>query len=346
VSLVLRGTNFFGGITTVDLGSGIRVNSTSIDSSTQITMNVTILTSAPTGQRDVKVNNAAPGGGRDSLKNGFTVNNPVPRLAQIAPTNATRLQTLDVVFTGSNFISGVTTFSLGSGITTVTAIVNSDTQLTASVRVDSNAATGLRDASVTNPAPGGGIASLTNGFTVGNPAPTISSLSPSSKTVGDPAFQLSVNGTNFVPGTIVRLDSVDHVTTAVTTTQIQATIPSADLDTAHVFKVTTYNPGGGISNAVDFAVNNPLPTLATIVPDSATRLQTLSIVFTGTGFIRGVTTVSFGDTNIVVNSTTVNSTSQLTVSITVAAGAAFGTRNVSVSNPTPGGAHQEPVPSG
>ena len=57
---------------------------------------------------------------------------------------------------------------------------------------------------------------------------------------------------------------------------------------------------------------------------------------TGTNFIAGVTTVSFG-ANITVNTTTVDDPTQITANITIANGAALGARNVTVTNPAPGG---------
>ncbi len=62
------------------------------------------------------------------------------------------------------------------------------------------------------------------------PLPTTTSISPTSKTVGDAAFTLTVNGTNFVSGvSVVRLDGADRTTTFVSSTQLTATIPASDL---------------------------------------------------------------------------------------------------------------------
>src|SRR5205823_9571831 len=116
----------------------------------------------------------------------FTINNPAPTLASIAPASANLSDTLDVVFNGTNYITGVTTVNFGANITVNTVIVNSSIKITANITIGSGAAVGARDVSVTNPAPGGGTATLTNSFTVNNPATTTtvdSSLNPS--TYGD-----------------------------------------------------------------------------------------------------------------------------------------------------------------
>src|SRR5438477_465365 len=102
----------------------------------------------------------------------FTINNPAPTLASIAPTNGSISDTFDVVFNGTNYIQGVTTVSFGPNITVNTVSVNSSIKLTANITIGAGAAVGPRNVSVTNPAPGGGTATLTNGFTVNNPATT------------------------------------------------------------------------------------------------------------------------------------------------------------------------------
>ena len=104
LNVVLTGTNF-GSVTSVNFGSGITVNSTTIDSATQITANITITSAAATGARTVTVTNPAPGGGT-SLGQTFTVNNPAPTLTARTPTSGNRLQTLNVVLTGTGFICG------------------------------------------------------------------------------------------------------------------------------------------------------------------------------------------------------------------------------------------------
>jgi hypothetical protein len=118
----------------------------------------------------------------------FTINNPAPTLTSIAPVSGNLTQTLSVVFTGTNFVTGVSTVSLGSNIAVNTLSVDSGTQITANVTIAANAAVGPRNVSVTNSAPGGGTATLTNAFTVNNPATTTvvsSSSAANTSTFGD-----------------------------------------------------------------------------------------------------------------------------------------------------------------
>jgi len=105
----------------------------------------------------------------------FTTWNPTPTLTGILPTSGNRLQALQVVFTGTNYISGVSSVSFGPDILTLTT-VNSSTQITANIIIGASAATGARDVSVTNAGPGGGTATLAGGFTVFTEIPGWQSL--------------------------------------------------------------------------------------------------------------------------------------------------------------------------
>ncbi len=101
--------------------------------------------------------------------------------------------------------------------------------------------------------------------------------------------------------------------------------------------ITAQRTGGsenGSSN--QFNVNNPVPTVTSIFPDSGFLMQSLVIAVSGTNFIDSVTTISVGS-GITVNGLTVDSSSQLHASITIASNAVVGPRNVIVSNSPPGG---------
>lgn len=98
-----------------------------------------------------------------------------------------------------------------------------------------------------------------------NPVPTTTGISPASKNLGAATFTLTVNGTNFVPGSVVRFAGSDRTTTYVSATQLTATIPASDLTTLGSFNITVFNPapGGGTSNAQTFTVTPAPPTATT-----------------------------------------------------------------------------------
>ncbi|MEO0115439.1 MAG: BNR-4 repeat-containing protein [candidate division WOR-3 bacterium] len=133
-----------------------------------ITSDSWLIPNTPTTQARVKIKarNAA-GVSEDQSDNPFTIGYPAPTLTGVDPNSGNRLQTLDVVLTGTNFISGVSSVDFGPDITINSTTVNSPTQITANITISASAATGPRDVSVTNSGPGGGTATLPNGFTVG-----------------------------------------------------------------------------------------------------------------------------------------------------------------------------------
>jgi hypothetical protein len=95
-------------------------------------------------------------------------------------------------------------------------------------------------------------------LSVVNPAPTISSLSPSSAGAGGPAFTLTVNGSGFVCGSTVKFNGNARTTTFISPTQLTAAILASDIANPGSYNVTVTNaaPGGGTSNAAVFTVNN------------------------------------------------------------------------------------------
>ncbi len=343
LELTIKGSNYFNGITSVNLGPGIVITGTTIDSTTQLRVTATVAETAATGPHHVILTNAPPGGGPDTLKNGLTINNPAPTLTGLSVQNATRLQTLFITLTGTRFINNVTTVVLGSGITFVATVAESPTQLRVGFTVDSSAALGPRNVKVTNPAPGGGSDSLVGALTISNPIPSITTISPESTMVGGGALQMTVTGTNFVPGAVVRLGGRALTSIVVDRTRMTATVAVSDIDTARssVVDVNAPTPGGGTSNTKNFIVQNPVPTLASLAPASGSRLQTLDVTFTGTKFIPGFTQVDFGGTDITTNSITVTSSTLLTANITISATATMGARDIFVKNPTPGGGNSE-----
>ncbi len=339
LNVVFTGTGFIQGVSTVNAGSGITVNSTTVDSPTQLTANITISGTAAFGDRNFTVTNAAPGGGTSGAETFTVVNNPAPTLTAVAPAAGDRLQTMNVVLTGSGFIQSVSTVNVGAGITVNTTTVNGATQITANITIAAGATLGTRSFSVTNAAPGGGT-SATQTFTINNPAPTLTALGTAT---GDRLQTLDVvfTGTGFITGvSSVNVGTGITVNTTTVNSAIQITanitITAAAATGARTFTVSNASPGGGSSATQTFTVENPAPTLTAIAPALGNRLQTLDVVFTGTGFIAGASAVNVV-AGITVNTSTVNSPTQITANITITAAAATGAGIFSVTNAAPGG---------
>ncbi len=171
---------------------------------------------------------------------------------------------------------------------------------------------------------------------VNNPMPAITTLSPSSATAGGAAFTLTVNGTNFVPTSVVNFNGIAESTSFVSSTRVLAMINVADIATGGTFPVTVTNPppGGGTSTAVNFTVNNLVPTITTLSPLSATAGgAAFTLTVNGTNFV----TTSVVNFNGNARTTTFVSATQVTAAILATDIATVGTFPVTVMNPPPGG---------
>jgi hypothetical protein len=100
-------------------------------------------------------------------------------------------------------------------------------------------------------------------ITVLPPAPVVSSISPATMSAGAAAFTLTVYGSNFVAGSVIRWNGSDRLTTFVNGAQLRTTISSSDIANVGTAQVTVFNPapGGGASAPRPFSITQP-PTLA------------------------------------------------------------------------------------
>jgi hypothetical protein len=86
------------------------------------------------------------------------------------------------------------------------------------------------------------------------PVPTAASLNPMTAAAGSGNFYLTVNGSNFVPGAVVRWNGADRATTFVSATQLTVAIPASDVAMAETVTVTVANPGTGESPQLNFTI--------------------------------------------------------------------------------------------
>jgi len=277
------------------------------------------------------------GGGQLQFSSSFVPVNPAPSVSSLSPSSAPAGGAgFTLTVTGTNFING--SVVRWNGADRATTFVSA-TQLTASVTAADIATAGTAQVTVFNPAPGGGTSSaVTFTVTAPNPAPAVTSLSPTSAVASSAAFNLTVNGTGFISGSVVRWNGGDRATTFVSATQLTASITAADIATAGTVPVTVFNPapGGGTSNAATFMVTapNPAPAITSLSPTSAVAgSAAFTLTVNGTGFISG-SKVRWNSTD---RTTSFVSATQLTASITAADIATAATTQVTVFNPAPGG---------
>jgi hypothetical protein len=79
----VEGSNFLSGVTTMDLGVDIHVNSITVENSAVLVANITVDPTAELGARNACVANALPGGGVAVLSAGFVVGNTPPAITSI-----------------------------------------------------------------------------------------------------------------------------------------------------------------------------------------------------------------------------------------------------------------------
>jgi len=128
---------------------------------------------------------------------------------------------------------------------------------------------------------------------VGNPAPEITSLTPFSAKQNSGAFNLTVNGSNFVNGAVVFFNGSARVTTFVSSTQVTAAITAADLAASGIAIVIVNNPppGGGSSFGEMFAIDTATATSVTLASGTLTVTagQSVTVRAQPTGFAGALT---------------------------------------------------------
>ena len=290
-TLTVNGTGF---VSTSVVKFNGAAKTTTFVGATQLTAAITAADIATAGTATATVTNPAPGGGTSGNLS-FTINAASgPTLTLIAPaSSAVGGAAFTLTITGTGFASGATVnFGSNPGITPSSV---TSTQIVATIPAADITMAGTVNVTVTNPA-GGGTSNV-QAFTINNPAPTETSLSPTSATAGGAAFTLTVNGTGFVSTSVVKFNGAAKTTTFVGATQLTAAITAADIATAGTATVTVTNPapGGGTSGNLSFTINAASgPTLTSIAPISTTvGGAAFTLTLTGTGFVAGAT-VNFG----------------------------------------------------
>lgn len=264
--------------------------------------------------------------------------NPQPQLTSLDPATALMGSgSFTLTVNGANFVPS-SVVRWGGQDRPTTFVGNS--QLTAAIPADDLVNAGAVNVTVFNPAPGGGTSgALTFTITQPNPVPTITGITPNSAVEGSAGFTLTINGTGFVNGSVVRWDGAARVTTFVSATQLTAQVLASDLVGTGQASVTVFNsaPGGGTSNVVNFNItagSNPAPTLSSINPATASAGgPAFTLAVNGTNFVAS-SKVRWNGQDL---ATTYVSATQLTAQVPANLIVNAGTAQVTVFTPTPGG---------
>jgi PKD repeat protein len=202
----LSGNGFQNGAMVVLLKSGetnITATNITVTGPIKITCDLN-LNGTATGPWDVVVINND--GQQGVLAAGFQVSYPPPAVSSVTPSAGINNGSVMVTnLAGSGFLPGATVklAKLGEAdiFATGTTVVNPG-KITCSFNL-AGVKTGLWNVVVRNSDGQSGI--LSNGFTVENPAPKVTSITPNKGTNNGPVTISAINGTGFLPGATVQL---------------------------------------------------------------------------------------------------------------------------------------------
>jgi len=108
---------------------------------------------------------------------------------------------------------------------------------------------------------------VTVNLTVNAGLPALDSIWPTQVTAGAPATTITLNGSNFFSGTVVKAGTTTLSSTLVGSNTMTAVIPASLLASSGTLGIVATNngPGGGDSSASTFTIANSEPTINAIV---------------------------------------------------------------------------------
>ncbi len=236
---------------------------TGLPAGLMIGMSTGAITGTPTAASSAMVTiTVTDGVGATAMRMLTLVVNPAPTITTTTLADAVSglsyNQTVATAGGTAPFTFGVTGLPTGLMMNTMTGAITGTTT-----------ATGMSTVTVTVADTNGAGATRMLTLNVNNPAPTLTALSPNTMTPGSPAFTLTVAGTGFVNGAIVRFDGSPLTTTFVSSTRLTAQVPASMITVMKTYVVVVTNPTPvTASNTVPFtvAIVNAAPVLRSTAP--------------------------------------------------------------------------------
>jgi YVTN family beta-propeller protein len=277
------------------------------------------------GRLGVAVRNSPPGGGSvDAGELAVTTSRPTV-IAVNPPKGPVSQQAFTVQLTGAGFVANSAVAANGIALS---ANFDSATTLTVTIPKTLMARPGLLRITVTNPEPGGGTSSPVD-VPIEAGIPRLDSIDPAGIRADQAGSSITLHGDNFVEGATVVLGLRELPAQFVSSAQLRLTLASPMLLGRGRIAVKNPEPGGGVSNAIDFTVTSLGPSISGIQPSSTAPGQTITIA--GNNFGIGSTVIIAG---VPAASTTV---SDSRITAVVPFEVPGGTAGVTVMNPEPGG---------
>jgi hypothetical protein len=314
--------------------------STTYRSSTTLEAAIPATDLVTAGAYPVSVVSPTPGGGASNAVT-VTVTNPAPAIASISPAKiAAGTRPLVLTIIGNGFVAGSVVQWNGQSRSTNHL---SSTTLEATLLAEDIANPGSGTISVFSPPPGGGVSNAST-VAVSDVTPAITSIFPPNATAGDSTFIATITGRNFVAGSSVRWNGQDRLTTYRSSDTLEAQIRASDVAAAGPADIAVINPsGGGSSNTISFAVNNPTPVIGTLSPNrywDDDDIISITLLVRGSGFVP-VSVVRWNGSSL---ATTYRNATTLEAIIPESEVAKVGEHQVSVLNPPPVGGVSSALP--
>jgi hypothetical protein len=210
---------------------------------------------------------------------------PAPTVASVSPNSGPGSGGTGVTITGANFSSGATV-TFGSSTATSINVVSS-TSITA--KTPSHAAGSVKIV-VTNSDSQSG--SLNNGYSYGNPAPSVSAISPNTGPASG-GTAVTITGTGFLAGATVSIGG-----TAATGVNVASSTSITAMTAVHAagaVSVVVTNSDAQSSTLSNGYTYVAAPTVTALTPGTGPTTGGTGLTITGTGFQSGAT-VSVGGT--------------------------------------------------
>jgi streptogramin lyase len=323
VPVTLVGAGFAQGAQIVAGSSSVAVSNVAVVGTTKITATFTISATATPGPVSIVVVSA----GVTSAPVTFTIF-PVPlTLISITPAYGEQGTSVPVTLTGTGFAVGDQISIGNSGVAASSVVVVSASQINATFLVADFAALGATPVTVN--VPGGVSGPLT--FTVLAPL-KLTAIAPATGAQGA-RVPVTLTGAGFVQGVQVSVANAGVIASnvvVVSPTQITATFSIAATAVVGPANVTVAL-SGATSAPVIFTVTPPL-TLTSISPAYGQPGTSVRVALTGTGFVAG-DQVAISNSGVTVSGIVVATATEITATFTIAANAALGPANVTVTTP-------------
>jgi len=256
--LTITGTNFISGANGVTFAfwNGSPRNTTFNLVTQQLSVLILASDVATAGIAQITVANPGPGGGA-SAPSPFTISALQaggPVITSLLPPNAFAGSTsFTLTVDGTGFVSADTVTWNNQPRTTTFVTAN---QLTAQINSVDVEFPGFATVAVM---PTSGASSASVDFTIVGPnnlVPGLTSISPTTTSPGGPAFELTVNGSLFVPTSAVMWSSTPLATSFINSGQFVAWVPASLITSTANVDITVFNPGpgGGTSSFAVFKI--------------------------------------------------------------------------------------------